>query len=192
MSGWKMAGWLSFLCFLMMCPGWGTAQETAPPTEEEAAVEEAAAPPPGDPRRGEALYVGSAPFAKGGAPCLACHGIAGHGLGGGASYGPDLSAVHQGFGTEGLLVMLEEIPFPSMEPIYAGRPLTPQERADLAAFLAEVSGQTPAVAGDFVLKGSLGAAIVLAAILAAGWRRLRGVRAALIEEARQDFGGKRP
>ncbi|MBE0597204.1 MAG: hypothetical protein IH614_08045, partial [Desulfuromonadales bacterium] len=40
---------------------------------------------------GEALYVGTAPFEQGGAPCLGCHGIAGAGLGkaAGASYGPD-------------------------------------------------------------------------------------------------------
>ena len=36
---------------------------------------------PGDPKQGEALYVGSVSFSAGGAPCLACHGIAGHELG---------------------------------------------------------------------------------------------------------------
>jgi mono/diheme cytochrome c family protein len=35
----------------------------------------------GDPQRGEALYVGTLAFAAGGAPCLACHGIAGAGPG---------------------------------------------------------------------------------------------------------------
>jgi hypothetical protein len=50
----------------------------------------------------------------------------------------------------------------------------------------------PRVADDFVVQGSLGAALVLAAILAAGWRQLRGVRAGLVEEGRQEFGGKRP
>lgn len=185
MSGWKMAGWMALLGLcLMASEGWTALRAVAQPTEAPAATV-------GDPRRGEALYIGAASFANAGAPCLACHGIAGHGLGGGASYGADLSSIQQAYGTEDLVSMLEEMPFPSMEPIYAGRPLTPQERGDLAAFLAEVSGQTPPVAGDFVLKGSLGAALLLAVILAFGWGRLRGVRAGLVEAARQEFGGKR-
>ena len=41
--------------------------------------------------RGEALYVGSTRLFAGGAPCLGCHGVAGHGLARAASFGPDLS-----------------------------------------------------------------------------------------------------
>jgi mono/diheme cytochrome c family protein len=173
MVGWKMARWLAALAFCLAAAGWWT-----PPG---AAAQPAAA---GDPRRGESLYIGAASFANGGAPCLGCHGIAGHGLAGGASYGTDLTPVYASYGDD-LTSMLEEMPFPSMEPIYAGRPLTPEERADLTAFLAEVSGEPPAVAGAFLLEGGIGAALLLAAILAFGWRRLRGVRGNLVEETRQ-------
>jgi mono/diheme cytochrome c family protein len=110
-----------------------------------AEAEPAARPP--DPRRGEALYVGSAPLFAGGAPCLACHGIAGHGLARAASFGPDLSAAHAQYGADGLDAMLEDIVFPSMEPVYRGHAVTREERADLVAFLAESEGAAPARLG---------------------------------------------
>ncbi|MCM2264765.1 MAG: c-type cytochrome, partial [Desulfuromonadales bacterium] len=106
--------------------------------------EEAAHHPPpaetpavtGDPARGARLYTGEAAFAKGGAPCLGCHGITGFGLAGGANYGPDLTTMFENFGDEGIADILETLPFPSMEPIYATRPLTDEEQADLRAFFA--------------------------------------------------------
>jgi mono/diheme cytochrome c family protein len=103
-----------------------------------------AAPPPAtaapDPRHGEALYVGTARLSGGGAPCLACHGIAGHGLARGASFGPDLSGAHAQYGAEALDGLLEDVVFPSMAPLYRGHAFTPEERADLVAFLAAASG----------------------------------------------------
>lgn len=161
------------------------------PGEEEHRAGEAGAPPAaaaetvrGDPRRGEALYIGSAPFSQGGAPCLACHAIAGHGLGGGSSFGPDLTGAYENYGAEGMLSVLESIPFPTMQPIYAPHPLTPEESRDLTVFLAEVSGEAPRVAGPLARDAGLGALLFFAALLAFGWHRLRGVRADLVEEAR--------
>lgn len=162
----------------------------AMPTEEEHRAGEVTAPPAaagtqaGDPRRGEALYVGSTPFSQGGAPCLACHGIAGHGLAGGASFGPDLTAAYENYGVEGMVSILESMPFPSMEPIYLDHPLTPEESRDLTAFLAEVSGETPRVVGPLARDAGLGALLFFAVTLAFGRHRLRGVRADLVEEAR--------
>jgi hypothetical protein len=108
---------------------------------------EKAPPRTPDARRGEALYVGSTRLFAGGAPCLACHGIAGHGLERAASFGPDLSAAHVQFGTDGLDAMLEDIVFPSMEPIYRGHAVTLEERGDLIAFLGESEGAPPAKLG---------------------------------------------
>ncbi|MCK4509387.1 MAG: hypothetical protein KAU27_12630, partial [Desulfuromonadales bacterium] len=84
----------------------------------------------GDPLRGEALYVGTVIFHEGGAPCLACHGIAGHELGmaNGANYGPDLTAIYEDYGEEGVAGVLEDLSFESMDAIYADRPLTDSER----------------------------------------------------------------
>ncbi|MBE0595863.1 MAG: c-type cytochrome [Desulfuromonadales bacterium] len=168
----------------------------AMPTEEEHQAGEVTAPPAaagtqaGDPRRGEALYIGSTPFSQGGAPCLACHGIAGHGLAGGASFGPDLSAAYASYGAEGMVSMLESMPFPSMEPIYLDHPLTAEESRDLTAFLAEVSGETPRVVGPLARDAGLGALFFFAVTLAFGWHRLRGVRRPLVEKMRNRIGGE--
>jgi hypothetical protein len=89
----------------------------------------------GDARAGEALYVGTARLANGGAPCLGCHGLAGHGLAWRASFGPDLSTVGEAYDAETIAGLLEDVPFPSMAPLYGAHPITAGERADLAAFL---------------------------------------------------------
>lgn len=138
----------------------------------------------GDPRRGEALYSGTAFFSQGGAPCLACHGIAGAGLGmaGGASFGPDLTAMFDDYGAEGVASILENLEFPSMEPIYANRPLTAEEQADVGAFLAEVAGRTPLHAGGQVAGHVIIGLLALVALLMLfGWGRLNGVRRPLVE-----------
>lgn len=140
----------------------------------------------GDPLAGAALYVGNRPFANGGAPCLGCHGIAGAGLGkaAGASYGPDLTALYEGFGEDGVAEILTTLPFPSMEPIYAKRPLTEAERADLAAFLQEVSGrETPRVGEGLAAEAAAGTGVVLLLAGIYGRRRLRGVRQPMVAKA---------
>lgn len=137
----------------------------------------------GDPAQGARLYTGEVAFANGGAPCLGCHGITGFGLAGGANYGPDLTAMFENFGDEGLADILQTLPFPSMEPIYATRPLTAEEQADLRAFFAGVTG-TPA-ANDGLLFGEAlsGVALFLGAVWLFGRERLRGVRQALVKRS---------
>jgi mono/diheme cytochrome c family protein len=122
-----------------------------------AARAETTAAGPGDARRGEALYIGTARLAGGGAPCLACHGVAGHGLARAASFGPDLTASHEVFGGDGLDALLEDMSFPSMEPVYQGRTIGAQERADLVAFLADAAGSEPPRLGAGFAVGVLGA-----------------------------------
>ena len=132
---------------------------------------EPATPRPPDARRGEALYVGSTPLFAGGAPCLACHGIAGHGLERAASFAPDLSAAHEQFGAEALDAMLVDIAFPSMEPVYRGHAVTDEERGDLIAFLAESTGGAPAKLGTGYVVGVAAAmAAFLAVVLTIGRR----------------------
>ncbi|HXV20500.1 MAG TPA: hypothetical protein VD811_05885, partial [Desulfuromonadales bacterium] len=148
----------------------------------------------GDPEKGRALYVGAAPFAKGGAPCLACHGIAGAGLGmaAGANFAIDLTSMYADYGAEGVTAILESLPFPSMEPIYASRPLTPAEQADVTAFLAEVAGQAPLQAGAQLAGHVLaGGAIVFGLLILFGWGRLKGVRQPLVDRARKGKGEPR-
>lgn len=145
----------------------------------------------GDARRGEALFSGTAAFAQGGAPCLACHGIAGAGLGmaGGASFGPDLTAIFDEYGAEGVAGVLESLSFPSMDPIYATRPLTVEEQADVGAFLAEVAGRSPLHAGGQVAGHvAIGLAVLVGLLILFGWGRLNGVRRPLVEGLRKGKG----
>jgi mono/diheme cytochrome c family protein len=146
---------------------------------------------PGDPARGEALYVGTVSFSAGGAPCLACHGIAGHelGLAAGANYGPDLTALFEDYGEEGILGVLEDLSFESMEAIYSSRPLTESETADLVVFFEKVStGEAPEIGSDLALHVFIVTAIFMMLIGALGWRRLQGVRKPLVQQARNSKG----
>ena len=155
---------LLFLCALVAIPGAAVAAE--PPAM---AADPAARPP--DPRRGEALYVGSTRLFAGGAPCLACHGIAGHGLARAASFGPDLSAAYAQYGADGLDGLLEDIVFPSMEPVYRGHAVTKEEREDLIAFLGTSSGAAPArLGGGFAAGVAAAMAAFLAAVVWVGKR----------------------
>lgn len=142
----------------------------------------------GDPAKGRALYIGAAPFAQGGAPCLACHGIAGAGLGlaAGANYAPDLTSMFADYGEEGVQAILESLPFPSMEPIYANRPLSVDEQADVTAFLAMVAGQPP-VKANRQMAGHVvtGGAIMFGLLVLFGYGRLKGVRQPLVNRARK-------
>lgn len=150
-----------------------------------------AAPLVGNADKGRDLYIGTVVFAKGGAPCLACHGIAGAGLGlaAGANFAPDLTAMYESYGDEGVLSLLETLPFPSMEPIYAARPLSAEEQADVTAFLAEVAGQTPLQAGGVVAGHvAIGLAVLAGLLVLFGWGRLQGVRRPLVEGLRKGKG----
>ena len=133
--------------------------------------------PAGDSRHGEALFTGTARFENGGAPCLACHGVAGHGLARAASFGPDLTAVYATYGAEALDAALADIPFPSMAPLYAKHVVTPAERADVTAFLHEAAnGTPPAIGAGFALGVAGIAAFFLAVSVALGRGRARAPR----------------
>lgn len=150
--------------------------------------------PKGDPAEGRALFVGARKLARGGPPCGACHGIGGEGRAFAATYGPDLSDAHATLGDDGLDAVLTELSFPSMAPLYDGRPLEAGERADLAAFLgAKRGGAQAGETAAFALQGGAAAAAVLGALFLAGRRRLRPVRKTLVDRApRGAPGGGHP
>ena len=139
----------------------------------------------GDPGRGEALFVGRTPFANGGAPCFACHSQKGVGLSAGASFGPDLSSLYDDYGADGVAGVLESLSFPSMEPIFAKRPLTEAERADLLAYFERTAklSETPD-SGLLALQVIVGVGVLLAIALLIGKRRMREVRQPLIDRQR--------
>ncbi|AMV72893.1 hypothetical protein JCM30471_35300 [Desulfuromonas carbonis] len=141
--------------------------------------------------RGEKLFTGEIPLANGGAPCLGCHGIAGVGLAGGANFGPDLTGIYGNYGEEGVSGILESLPFPSMEPIYATRPLSTTEQQDLGAYFAHVSG-TPVVSdGQLLVEVAGGVLVLFGLMLLFGLGRLPSVRRSLVGQVSNQKGGMR-
>lgn len=92
----------------------------------------------GHPDAGRALFTGADRLSNGGTACVACHDSAALSVPGGGLIGPDLTQAVTRYGGEaGMVSVLGNIPFPSMIPVYRNRPLTPQEQADLAAFMQQ-------------------------------------------------------
>lgn len=148
-----------------------------------------AAPPPavpagaGNPQIGERIFLGEQRLANNGPACIACHTVGGSGWLGGGALGPDLTHVVQRLGQPGLAASLNNIVFPTMLGPYQNRPLTPQEQADLIAFLQNADRQQPPVTA--VLPGAVSAntlrffglalagAVALFGLLFFIWRRQR-------------------
>lgn len=141
----------------------------------------------GDQDRGKALFMGDTHFQSDGPPCMGCHSIDNAGVLGGGVMGPNLTPAFAKYGDAGLASALANIPFPAMKPIYADHPLTPQEQADLRAYLQATAGQPEANRELLVLALSL--AGFVAAMIGIGivWRRrLRGAPRGrpLVDQAR--------
>jgi len=139
----------------------------------------------GDARRGESLFVGSTSFVNGGAPCLACHNLVGFGMSSGANYGPDLSSLYESYGREGVEGVLLTLSFPSMEAIYADRPLSAAEVADMLTFLEQTSKLSVVPDnGTLILQVCIGVVLLVGLTLLIGLRRMRAVRQPLIDRQR--------
>ncbi len=111
------------------------AADTPPPQDQVQAVT-------GNPDTGRDLFTGAQRLSNGGTACIACHDSGALGVPGGGLLGPDLTrAVERYGGATGLSAVLDNIPFPSMVPVYQTRPLTPQEQADLTAFMQQSADQ---------------------------------------------------
>ena len=177
-------GWLRQVRFLLICFLWFC----FPPSAG------AADPAAGDPLLGEALFAGTTSFTQGGAPCLACHGIAGRGLGmaGGASFGPDLTTIFDDYGAEGIAATLDDLAFPSMEPIYGTRPLTAEEQADMGAYLGKTAEDAELPAGKRMAGHvAIGLAVITTLLVVFGQGRLHGVRRPLVLGVRTGKGERR-
>ena len=137
-------------------------------------------PPSGNPRTGEALFLGKIVFRYGGAPCVACHNVSGAGPLGSGILGPDLTGAYTRFGEAGISSILATLPFPTMKPIFDSRPLTPEEREDLKAFFRQSARHPPGTPRAAIGALAAGGWIVLLLLTQAAWRgRLRGVRRTL-------------
>ena len=151
--------------------------------EVTAAAPRPATLPAGDASIGGELFTGVRSLENGGAACISCHNVAGLGSLGGGTLGKDLTPAATTYGN-GLAAMLQTPPFPAMQAIYAPRPLTTSEVANLTAFLASVDESSTIASARFpFLLAGLGGMILLAGLAAVMWRgRLRGVRKPLIGE----------
>jgi mono/diheme cytochrome c family protein len=98
-------------------------------------ITSAAALPPGNAQAGQMIFTGKTRLTNGGTNCEACHSVGGNGILGGGSLGPDLTNVYARLTGPGLTAALGNIAFPTMQGPFANKPLTPQEQADIVAYL---------------------------------------------------------
>ena len=111
---------------------------------------------------GEKLFLGRVGLENGGPACHACHSAGTHTNLGGPTLGPDLTDLAQRYGgTEAVAATLANPPSVTMQPVFDGKALTDQERADLAAFFGSISTQTLVQVDLLWIFGLVGAAILL-------------------------------
>lgn len=128
----------------------------------------------GDAGRGRRIYRGEQALANGGPACIACHAVSGASRLNGGGLGPDLTHVAGRMGTAGLTSALTSIAFPTMAGPFGDHPLTPQEVADLVAFLNQASASQ--AEGGAVAPGSpTRSALTVFGLGAAGTALLFGV-----------------
>jgi mono/diheme cytochrome c family protein len=141
--------------------------------------------PRGDAAIGKELFTGDVRFRNGGAPCMACHSIAGIGALGGGALGPDLTPAFNKYTDAGLANFLATMPLPTMNAVWSAHPLTPAEQADVRAFLqqASVAGRPIEALGRLAAL-AVGGTVVLLLIAQVSWRRrLTGVRRPMVERS---------
>jgi ubiquinol-cytochrome c reductase cytochrome c subunit len=91
--------------------------------------------------RGEQLFLGSLDFSNGGTPCYACHTAGEYGNLSGPGLGPDLTDAFADLGgREALVQEVASAHGDVMAAVYADKPLTDLEAAQVAAFLEVASG----------------------------------------------------
>ena len=142
--------------------------------------------PAGDAGRGSQYFVGGIRFKNGGPPCMSCHSIAAIGALGGGTLGPDLTNAYQKYGGDaGFESFLSGTPTPTMQAVWTRQPLTPQEIADVDAFVKEGAGaQRPLSAIAKLAIIAAIALVILILIASIYWRnRLLGVRKPLVQRA---------
>ncbi|MBV8367765.1 MAG: cytochrome c [Candidatus Eremiobacteraeota bacterium] len=169
-------------------------QQAGTPASGKGQTTTAPALPPGDAGAGRELFVGGARLKNGGPPCMSCHSISGIGALGGGTLGPDLTDAYNKYGGDaGLGAFLTGVPTPTMSAVWTRQPLTPQEIANLVAFIKEgaVAQRPLGALAELTVLGII-ALVILVAIAAVYWRRrLLGVRKPLVQRANIAFNNRK-
>jgi len=129
--------------------------ENTAPQQPSSNVQQASAIA-GDPLFGEQIFQGKIDLQNGGVACIACHSVEGIGTVGGGALGPNLTHVYTRYGQDGLAAALGSLPFPTMQGVFGGKPLTSSEQADLLAFFANADkgNETPNQQNFWMVLGS--------------------------------------
>ena len=107
----------------------------------------------GDIDRGSKLFQGLIRFENGGPSCISCHTVRNDAVISGGSLGKDIT--DKVTEASGAMVKGFVQSKPVMQQAFADRPLTEQEKADLAAFLADTYEKGQSMPGDTGIKLAL-------------------------------------
>lgn len=130
----------------------------------------------GNSKRGRALFDGSIRFTNRGAACNSCHNVDMKGYISGGALGKDLTHAVSRLSAAGVAGIVSGLPFPQMKETYAKRPVTPQEIADITAFLTTADKSTPATAamssvGNYLLVWGAAGFVILLILFSLFWIR---------------------
>lgn len=142
---------------------------------------------PADIAAGEALFMGRAFLAGGGASCFSCHAVEGQISLGGGSLGPDLTKVFERLGgRKGLTAWLGSPATPTMQAAFGKHPLEQAEIESLVAFFQAKAQlvETPKPRQLFLILGLAGVGLSLWSLGSIWKNRLRGVRRTMVQNAK--------
>jgi len=137
---------------------------------------------PGNANTGSKLFIGESKLSNGGPACISCHSVDVIRSLGGGTLGPNLTHVYDRYGDAGLSAALNSLPFPTMQGVFADKPLTENEAVNLKEFLYQSNStkQGPVEISGFILLGILGMIIFLVISHIVWIKRLDGVRKPLV------------
>ncbi len=139
---------------------------------------------PGNAENGKAIFLGHVHLRNGAPFCVGCHNIDNTGILGGGTLGPNLTNTYAKYGDVGLDGILSNLPFLTMRPIYVNNSFTPQEKADIRAFMKSTVGTPTPNKEPLIIGISLAGFLAIMVFFAFAWRgRLRSVRRQLVEES---------
>jgi mono/diheme cytochrome c family protein len=177
---------LAVLAYLEAQAGEATLAQAAGTATPQPAQQPASAVSLGNLQTGHMLFIGERKLTNGGPACISCHSVGPVGALGGGTLGPDLTNVYSRYGGEtGLAAALNGLPFPTMQGVFAGKPLTAKEQVDLLAFFANADQRSAAPPNTSFIWVGLGGFVVLGLIGQFTWRkRFTGVRKSLLGGAK--------